>query len=344
MLTHQQLAQLNVTDRALLFAELRRRPLGDETPKPELPFPADISTADLFEFLYQGSIHALGVSVPRQDIEDVADAEVQRSAKSVAMVLHREALHHSGHREYAVHYKTYGLYHGLCPGQPFWDQPILVRHDKVECGTAFLVAPDVVVTASHVASSCPIDDLRFVFNHRLSTLNPGQDEDECKNGNIKKNRVLSFDENVVYAPAKVLGRNYSKTTGSDWAVIRLTRPVANGSWRQIRRSGTLDVDESVYAIGHASSLPMKYAGPGNNKDNSAAACFVVNLETYSGNSGSPVINSVTQEVEGILVYNVDPKDEYYPAGPCNKWQPCANDPTCRGRRAVRASEFAHCIP
>ncbi|WP_420540401.1 S46 family peptidase (plasmid) [Paenibacillus polymyxa] len=52
------------------------------------------------------------------------------------------------------------------------------------------------------------------------------------------------------------------------------------------------------------------------RDNPPNAFFVANLDTYGGNSGSPVFNSDTHEVEGILV---------------------------RGEDCTRTTEFAHLV-
>ena len=53
-------------------------------------------------------------------------------------------------------------------------------------------------------------------------------------------------------------------------------------------------------MGHPSGLPMKIAG-GSKVHALEKHYFVANLDTFTGNSGSPVLNEKTGLVEGILV-------------------------------------------
>ena len=53
-------------------------------------------------------------------------------------------------------------------------------------------------------------------------------------------------------------------------------------------------------MGHPSGLPLKYAD-GARVFETENDYFSTNLDTFGGNSGSPVFNADTLEVEGILV-------------------------------------------
>ena len=68
--------------------------------------------------------------------------------------------------------------------------------------------------------------------------------------------------------------------------------------------------------------------------------FVCNLDTYGGNSGSPVFNSSTHELEGILVRGET--DFIVTENGCRKSNVCPqNDPNfvCRGEDCTRSTEF-----
>ena len=54
-------------------------------------------------------------------------------------------------------------------------------------------------------------------------------------------------------------------------------------------------------IGFPSGLPCKVAANAKVSQNTDTFVFTGNLDTYGGNSGSPVFNLTTHEVEGILV-------------------------------------------
>ncbi|MGZ4885265.1 MAG: hypothetical protein ACXV5H_07070 [Halobacteriota archaeon] len=70
---------------------------------------------------------------------------------------------------------------------------------------------------------------------------------------------------------------------------------------QVRRSGKIGDSLRVHMIGHPAGLPTNFAGGAAVRSNKPCAFFVANLDTYAGNSGSPVFYSGTHEVEGILV-------------------------------------------
>jgi hypothetical protein len=70
------------------------------------------------------------------------------------------------------------------------------------------------------------------------------------------------------------------------------------------------------------------------------AFFVANLDTYGGNSGSPVFNSETHKVEGILVRG---ETDFTTIGACTVSMRCPNT-GCRGEDCTRITEFAHLIP
>ena len=107
------------------------------------------------------------------------------------------------------------------------------------------------------------------------------------------------DAAEVYRCSAIVGR--TQTSTDDWAVVRLDRAVTGRAPLAIRRSGSVALNDSLYVVGHPSGLPVKLAGGASVRNNSPATYFEANLDTYGGNSGSPVFNAVTGEVEGILV-------------------------------------------
>jgi V8-like Glu-specific endopeptidase len=66
----------------------------------------------------------------------------------------------------------------------------------------------------------------------------------------------------------------------------------------VRQEGTISTGQAVHAIGYPLGLPQKFA-PGVVQSDRGAA-LVTSIQAYPGSSGSPVINSQTHAVEGIL--------------------------------------------
>jgi hypothetical protein len=101
----------------------------------------------------------------------------------------------------------------------------------------------------------------------------------------------------------------------------------------------------VYVIGHPVGLPTKFADGANVRNNNNESFFVCNLDTYGGNSGSPVFNSSTHELEGILVRGET--DFIVTENGCRKSNVCPqNDPNfvCRGEDCTRSTEFGDFVP
>jgi hypothetical protein len=83
-------------------------------------------------------------------------------------------------------------------------------------------------------------------------------------------------------------------------------------------------------------LPAKFASDASVRDNQYRAVFTANLDAYPGNSGSPVINSSTHEVEGILVGGEG--GELIKQGDCYVSRVCPDD-GCIGMYSTRTTEF-----
>jgi len=168
----------------------------------------------------------------------------------------------------------------LCPLERFVSQPT-----GVFC-TGFLVAPNLVVTAGHCVDSSSVSSLRFVFEFKMLNATTA---------------MTTFSPNDVYSGSTVVGRELNNTTGEDWAVIKLDRDVLNIQPLKIRRMGAINLNDDLYVVGYPSGLPCKFADGAKARKVSNTFVFSSNLDTYGGNSGSPVFNRVTHEVEGILV-------------------------------------------
>ncbi len=168
----------------------------------------------------------------------------------------------------------------LCPTERFFSQPT-----GAFC-TGFLVAPDVVMTAGHCVKPADVANARFVFGFRMTDATIA---------------VTAFPKNDVYKGMTILGRALDSVTGEDWAMVQLDRPVANITPMKFRKDGKIANATDIYVIGFPTGLPCKVSTNAKVSLNTDAFVFNGNLDTYGGNSGSPVFNAITHEIEGILV-------------------------------------------
>ncbi len=213
--------------------------------------------------------------------------------------------------------RNFGVARNLCSGERFRDQPT-----GAFC-SGFLVAPDIIATAGHCVDTGNVTNVRFVFGFRMRNATTA--ETVINNGEI-------------YSGVAVIGRQLDGN-GADWSLVRIERSVPNHRIARIRRTGQIGDTQAVHVIGHPSGLPTKFAGGAAVRNNQAGSFFVANLDTYGGNSGSPVFNSDTHEVEGVLVRG---ETDLISQGSCNVSLVC---PTtgCRGEDCTRTTEFAHLV-
>ena len=151
--------------------------------------------------------------------------------------------------------------------------------------------------------------------------------------------ATTFNNNELYRGIRIVGRQLGPE-GSDWALVQLDRPVLNHPSVRIRRRGKISEKSAVHVIGHPSGLPKKYAGNAAVRENDERRYFKANLDTYGGNSGSPVFNSTTHEVEGILVRG---ETDFVQLEGCNVSNVCPEN-GCNGEDCTRTTEFASLVP
>ena len=221
----------------------------------------------------------------RIDVYQETDAGRKKLAGSVCALLSTSQLTPISGGGWHISTSAY-RYSGLpaCAGEPFGDQPTAAF-----C-TGFLVGSDIVATAGHCYDASDYSGVRFVFGFEMKDASTP---------------TLDVADNQVYTGVELLGRQRNSSTGLDYSVIRLDRAVTapGATVLTIRRTGTVPLATTVGVIGYPSGLPEKIAFGGTThvSDNTAAGYFVANLDTYGGNSGSPVFNAATGVVEGILV-------------------------------------------
>ncbi len=103
-------------------------------------------------------------------------------------------------------------------------------------------------------------------------------------------------------------------------------------------------------LGHPWGLPLKIAGGGKvvkNEHSESRFFFEAMLDTFSGNSGSPVLNEATLEVEGILVVGFgEYEDGVNPLTNevCRLPRTLVKPEDWTGSWVTRATQFSHAVP
>lgn len=153
--------------------------------------------------------------------------------------------------------------------------------------SGFLVAPNLLLTAGHcINSASDCRTARWVFDYRADQVNS------------KTPYVL---EKNVYKCQSIVTSAYDKNKDLDYSLIQLDRSVTDRSPLPIRKEGKLSETDELVVIGHPSGLPTIIADQGFAYKNDQEKIFGANLDTFSINSGSAVLNKVSGEIEGILI-------------------------------------------
>lgn len=303
-----------------LRAEIERRARGGGTPAARslsrtADNPLKTASTETLIRVYRDQQRAIYGTDDRKDLYDVTDPKILKVSESVVALVAASSLKKHGAGKYRLSTSVYQKEYKLCDSEPFATQPL-----GCDC-SGFLVAPDIVATAGHcVADKKELRKIRFVFGFRML------------NGNEAR---TDFGANDVYEGAELIGHE-EEDPGADWALIRLARPVVGRAPLRVRSKGKIADGRRLFVIGHPNGLPAKFAGGAQVRDNRRRAFFIANLDTYGGNSGSPVFNTSTRVVEGILVRG---EKDFLWNGHCRLSQVCP-DEKCRGEDVTRSTVWA----
>lgn len=178
----------------------------------------------------------------------------------------------------------------LCPGSLF---------EKEKTGSfcsGSLIGTNLILTAGHcVRTQDECMQTKVAFGWSIKDKNGNTPESVNPAEVYSCKSVLSAyldDETVENLPANKKQLDYS--------IIVLDRDVTNHKPLKFNR-GKISTGTKLAVIGHPAGLAQKVTPGGKVRENADPVYFVTDLDTFGGNSGSPVFNISTMKVEGILV-------------------------------------------
>ncbi|WP_372652206.1 serine protease [Halobacteriovorax sp.] len=246
----------------------------------------------------------------RLDIANSTDPRHAEWAKSVAIQISSISIGENGELSPSTIQETMSL----CPTEEFANQI-----NPGRC-SGFLVGENTLVTAGHcVEDLSDCTNNKWVFNFQAGTS--------------------TLDSSQIYSCKSIISQELSSSTNADYAVIELDRVVENARPLTFRTSGEVKAGDNITVMGHPSGLPMKVAAGATIRSASDDWYFVGNLDTFGGNSGSPVFNTDTGVIEGILVrgetdYSWSRDDD---GNSCRVVYQCEDD-SCRGEDVTRITK------
>ena len=249
----------------------------------------------------------------RHDIFEILDERYLSRARSTVALVEATDLTFSGNK-WHLRGSNFRQQNNLCLAEPFGDQ------DTAVFCSGSLVAQDTILTAGHcIKNQQDCDKTRFVFGFIVAQPNVTNQD---------------FYPDDVYECSEIV-HTQALANGADFAVVKLSRPVVSRVPLIRRSTSTVRENDGVYVIGHPVGLPMKITTGGVVRKVNPEY-FVANLDTYGGNSGSPVFSEQTGDLEGVLVRG---ENDFVYQGNCQVSNHCT-DSGCRGEDVTRIDQVA----
>lgn len=205
-------------------------------------------------------------------------------------------------------------YFNICPTERFANEV-----NPANC-SGFLIGDDILVTAGHcIRSQSDCDNNAWVFDFTDS------------------NKKLSKSKSVYKCQKILASVQNSYSDKNDFSVLKLDRSTGR-DFLEMRSEGAVSNSADLFVVGHPSGLPQKIAGGATVRSNITDKYFKANLDTFGGNSGSPVIDVKSGKIEGILVRGE--RDYVYDSAQgCNVVYQCEDD-GCRGEDVTRITNVS----
>lgn len=268
----------------IIYNELKRRSdsaeqISDTIPKPILNELQRMSTDSLYK-AYDRYQKANYGKDDRFNYYEVS-AEAQKNAEKVFCLILKSKLRLINDSTYLIiQTGTLGDVKGLCDDQNFVHEPVAAF-----C-SGFAVSENRVVTAGHCVLKNPsLKDYMIVYDYRM---------------NSKMVANLNINAKSVFEIEKVLNPGTLRTQ-DDVAVLQVKGSIPKDRLPVLSTKNNLQIGQPIYAVGYPNGLPVKIAVQAVVVKNQKESYYLTNLDTYAGNSGSPVFNMQDHSIEGVLV-------------------------------------------
>lgn len=253
----------------------------------------------------------------RKDLFEVSNPKLSDLSSSSVALIDSRGITSITDELFNIHGPTLAANELLCSGERFEGQPVVAFCSGV------LVASDLVLTAGHCMpneAQCRLT--KFAFGLTLS--DPSQKD-------------LLVPRSEIYSCAELIHtqEGHFDEVLADFALVRLERPVHGHSIAVANRSSSLPKGRQVVAFGYPNGIPLKYVDGTVRSNNPSLPFFVTNLDTFNRNSGSPVFDSESGLLEGVVV---DGEDDFVSDGKCFRSKHCPED-GCRGESVTRILEI-----
>ncbi len=239
----------------------------------------------------------------REFVTSQSNIKIRKLSKSVALILSSDYLDIRPHTTYLTMPRirlkfflppstsavTQIFAPELLEAQDMCKDERFVTSPALPACTGFLVAPNIMASAGH----CFIDE-NDCANKKIIF-----DVDDSKQ-NAKGYKVKTSN---IFSCSRIITTVYDQSDPyyQDYSLIELNRVPKGRSPLKLNLVKKIADKEKVFMIGHPMGMPLMLSPEGSVSSNSNEYQFSTNLDSFEGNSGSPVFNAKTFEVEGFIV-------------------------------------------
>lgn len=278
---------------------------------------------------------------PRDDrrdpyLEPRSSRAVVAHARRTCQLVSASALEFRSDGRVRLHHQVYGSYNALCHTEPFWEQPAVLERRAESYGafgySGYLLTPHAILTCWHGWEHLSYEPQFAVFDYAVA---PGGDDPTL----LPRDRVLAVAPYPVAGPESHDGAAHCE---GDWVVLGLQQAVTHlgavrpPELRDARRR------RGVYALGHPRGLPLKLVENGTVL--AVTGCtFRTDLDTYVGNSGSPVFDARTHALVGVVTDGQKDEGDFEAVPALGCYVANRIDGLVTGQTSVTASAFAPAV-
>ena len=180
--------------------------------------------------------------------------------------------------------------------------------------TGFLVKKDILITAGH----CVVKYGQRIYNSSNSKCSSYKWVFDYTSENSGSGSLL-VNKNNISTCQEIIHAQYDSEL--DYAIIRLNPNNSRVPLKMNLDGDTDNKNQRVMIIGHPTGLPMKVSA-GASITSSTANTFTSNLDSFAGNSGSPVFDSYGHVIgilnSGEIDYFYNAKYGCYEVNVCDK--------------------------
>ncbi|MEZ5498242.1 MAG: serine protease [Steroidobacteraceae bacterium] len=220
---------------------------------------------------------------------------VLRHAARCCYLIGESALRFTADGAVELQYQPYGNYFQLCADERFWCQPTVLERRGGGYGSTgysgYLLEDNVILSCWHGYALFEQERSFAVFGYAARRY--------CDRPlRLPAEQVIALCPQPLAQPEVDRRRD----AASDVVLLELERPAPTGIDKHRVPHGRMSAGEPVYTLGFPCGLPMKLAdGARVLSVDRDAALFRADLDTYDGNSGSPVFSANDHRLLGIVL-------------------------------------------